>query len=257
MSNLIDQLKSKARSLENAGDHATAAEKYFHWAAEVQEAVEKEEGYFKAASCYEKAKNYEMAIEAYSGVIEQHLEWEPGAYLNRGNAYKSLGNLEQALEDYRSCGETGLKIGNKRHAAMGFHNWGQPLYNSGKVEEARAAWELSYKADKSYANTVMDLAEVYLVTGKTSKALNVVKSGLKADLNSAHRAILLMLQCLAVYFNPKGVDQKVLHEAERQLKAASGAMNEKPQFAVKYIKQYLKADKDQQQYIKKITSFIR
>jgi Tfp pilus assembly protein PilF len=95
----------RAKALEGLGELVGAVSDY-------QKAVSLKPDYVEALNSlgvlYRKMGDYEKAVKSLNRAIARS-PYEPGLYLNRGNAYAAWGRAEMALEDYRMAARMGYK----------------------------------------------------------------------------------------------------------------------------------------------------
>lgn len=124
----------------------------------------KAEIHFRYGACLGDAKKGQPAIEAYLKALQKNPNLVQ-AYNNLGSEYQAAGNLEKALESYRS----GLKI-DERHFLLN-QNLGNALLESGQLEPARRQAEATLRLKPDDATQRLNVARCWGALGKKKPAL--------------------------------------------------------------------------------------
>lgn len=103
--------------------------------------------YVDAAKKFEKAKNYEAAIENYSKAIEMDPKFEK-AYIARAVCYENINFKQEAIEDYKKA-----LVFNPKDKTYYYHA-GRLLTDLGKYAEADEMLRKALERDKGYAEAL-------------------------------------------------------------------------------------------------------
>ena len=114
---------------------------------------------------------YEEAILAFAAAIEIDPK-RPEAYVGRGDAYRQLGDLASAEQDYQTAWE--LDPGNTETGGK----LADALIDQGKLEEAADILEDLIEKDPTNPDHYDKLADVYEQLGQTDKAQEVLEEGI-------------------------------------------------------------------------------
>jgi len=146
----------------------------------------------RLADSYEKAHQFDKAIETYQKVIA--LSPSDGELHNAlGNTYAEMGKTPDAMAEFQKSAEL-----NPAGASKAYFNLGATLYNTGKMDDAAAAFKKATDADPKYADAyaLMGRALMGKVTlaadGKTVVAppgtVDALETYLKLDPNGKYAA---------------------------------------------------------------------
>ena len=111
------------------------------------------------------------AIRLYSG--------NPGAYLNRGNAYLSKSDPEHALADFNAA----IRLDPK--SAWAYAARGNLYKNGGDLDRALADLNEAIKLDPNYALALFSRGDLYQSKGNLQQALADMNESLRLDPNYA------------------------------------------------------------------------
>jgi tetratricopeptide (TPR) repeat protein len=119
---------------------------------------------------YQRNKVWHDELSLWDDAVRQSPK-DARAYLNRGAAYQSKGDLDHAMEDYN------MVIGLGPITAVTLSNRGSIFRLKGDFEHALANFNLAIKINPSYAGTYVNRGFLYKIEGKLDLAL--------ADINKA------------------------------------------------------------------------
>src|ERR1041385_48992 len=106
-------------------------------------------------------------------------------YNTRGEIYRAMGRIDDALEQYRLATDRG------GDCFEAYQNWGTALRDIGKVEQAISCWQKALQIRPTFHPAQASLAEVYDQMG--------VQFGVAGDLPRAIAAIQKALELLPDY----------------------------------------------------------
>ena len=106
----------------------------------------------------------DIAIEAYSDAIEL-TSIHPAYYLNRGVAYREVGDLSKALEDYN----TAIQL--KDDFAEAYNNRGRIHSNTGDSSKAFEDYNTAIRLNPNFAEAYNNRGVAYGIKGQIDKAI--------------------------------------------------------------------------------------
>jgi len=127
-----------------------------------------------------------------------------------GNIAYETGDLEKALEAYQNC----IDIDDS-HPYI-HYRYGVLLSQAYRFTEAEAVFQRAIELDPGFVEPALDLAEIYLNTGRPNDAIPVLEDVVDADLSNTEALIAL----IQVYLETGHLDQGVIRLEERAQKGA-------------------------------------
>jgi tetratricopeptide (TPR) repeat protein len=133
--------------------------------------------YMDAAGKFEKAKNYEGAIENYSKAIEVDPKFEK-AYVARALSYEKIGFKMEAIEDYKKA----LAFNPKEKTY--YYNAGRLLTDLAKYSEADEMLRKAIERDKGYMEALTEEVKVLFQLRDYTYGLKVTEMALSKKRNA-------------------------------------------------------------------------
>jgi tetratricopeptide (TPR) repeat protein len=161
----------------------------------------------------------EEALKCYDKAIQLNPR-DDKSWANKGNALDHLGKYEEALK----CYDKAIELNPKNMRT--WSSKGAVIYQHlGKYEEATKCYQNAIELDPNYVPALMNLAEVYIDQGDSTRGLDTARSALilvekaKSPDEEHFKAISLFL-CISAYFfkGENSVAQKKIEELEDYLK---------------------------------------
>lgn len=228
--------------------------------------------YCDAAEKFEKAKNYEGAIENYSKAIELDPKLEK-AYISRAACYEKINFKPEAIEDYKKA----LAFNPKEKEY--FYNAGRLLADLGKNTEADEMLRKALERDKGYTEALTVEVKVLFELKDYAYGIKVTEMALddkKTAQNLYNNAVMLdslknNIEAEKFYKSAKQTDPKFipayvalaltqieLGKNEEAMKVCDEALTKDPNSSeVFYAKSLVNAaKKDYQNAINEITKVI-
>ena len=181
-----------------------------------------------------KKKNYKETVEYCTSAIDKNTKYEM-AYMLRGTAYMSMGNLEKAMADFNRTIELKADI-------PGAYNLrGVCCLRTNKIEEAFKDFERAIQLEPNYAQSYFNRGITYSRLGDQTNALK--------DLNTAENLGLKEAELYAVrsdIYYEMGEPEKAMEEIDKALGITPNDAQIYVQRATYYGKagEYEKAEKD-------------
>jgi len=190
--------------------------------------------------------NYEKAISLYTKAIKLH-KYNPSPWINRGNCYSCLGQLDKALKDYDKALEIAIKLTkNKNHPKLAYiyYNKAYALDNAGKIAKAIPIYEKVIALNGKYPDAKGNLAWILATANK--KSLRNPNKAIQLSLDEmklAKRDDPDLFDTLAAAYAAKGEFSKAITTINKAIKL-SGTDNVE-------FKQRLTLYKNKKAYIEK------
>jgi tetratricopeptide (TPR) repeat protein len=143
--------------------------------------------YCDAAEKFEKANNFEGAIENYSKAIELDPKYEK-AYIARATCYEKINKKEQAVEDYKTA-----LVFNPKEKVF-FYHAGRLLSALDKNKEADEMLRKAIERDKGYSEALAEEIQVLYKLRDYTYGLKVAEMAIdekKTGVNLYHKAVML------------------------------------------------------------------
>lgn len=228
--------------------------------------------YCDAAEKFEKAKNYEGAIENYSKALEMDPKFEK-AYIARAVCYEKINFKMEAVEDYKKA-----LVFNPKEKEF-FYNAGRLLAELGKYKEADEMLRKALERDKGYTEALAAEVKVLFELKDYSYGLTVTQLAIddkKNALNLYNHAVMQdslknNIEAEKFYRNAKYADAKFipayvalaltqieLNKPEEAMKVCDEALTKDPNNSDVFLAKSLvnAAKKDFQNAINEITKVI-
>ena len=170
---------------------------------------------FYAGLTCENKKDYLKAIEHYSNAIGLNPELYT-AYNNRGTAYLSKGELDQAIGDFDKAIEL------NQNDAMAYNNRGTAYRSKGELDQAIEDFDkaIQLKPDDAIAYSNRGIA--YLNKGELDQAIEDFDKAIELNQNDA------------IAYNNRGNAYRSKGEPDRAIKDYNKAIQLKPDDAIAY-----------------------
>lgn len=228
--------------------------------------------YCDAAEKFEKAKNYEGAIENYSKALEMDPKFEK-AYIARAVCYEKINFKMEAVEDYKKA-----LVFNPKEKEF-FYNAGRLLAELGKYKEADEMLRKALERDKGYTEALAAEVKVLFELKDYTYGLTVTQLAIddkKTALNLYNHAVMQdslknNIEAEKFYRNAKYADAKFipayvalaltqieLNKTEEAMKVCDEALTKDPNNSDVFLAKSLvnAAKKDFQNAINEITKVI-
>lgn len=228
--------------------------------------------YCDAAEKFEKAKNYEGAIENYSKALEMDPKFEK-AYIARAVCYEKINFKMEAVEDYKKA-----LVFNPKEKEF-FYNAGRLLAELGKYKEADEMLRKALERDKGYTEALAAEVKVLFELKDYTYGLTVTQLAIddkKTALNLYNHAVMQdslknNIEAEKFYRNAKYADAKFipayvalaltqieLNKPEEAMKVCDEALTKDPNNSDVFLAKSLvnAAKKDFQNAINEITKVI-
>jgi tetratricopeptide (TPR) repeat protein len=228
--------------------------------------------YCDAAEKFEKAKNYEGAIENYSKAIEMDPKFEK-AYIARALCYEKINFKTEAVEDYKKA-----LVFDPREKEL-YYNAGRLLAELGKNKDADEMLRKAIERDKGYTEALTVEVKVLFELRDYTYGLKVTQMAMddkKTAINLYNHAVMEdslknSIEAEKFYRNAKQVDPKFipayvalaltqikLNKNEDAMKVCDEAIVKDPNNPDVYLAKSLVnvAKKDYQNAINEITKVI-
>src|SRR5688572_27661779 len=166
---------------------------------------------FDAAEKFEKAKNYEGAIENYSKAIELDPKFEK-AYIARAVCYEKINFKAEAIEDYKKA-----LVFNPKEKEF-FYNAGRLLFETEKYKEADEMLRKALERDKGYTEALAVQVKTQFKLKDYTYGLTVTQLAIddkKTALTLYDHAVMLdsaknYVEAEKIYRNAKSTDPKFI-----------------------------------------------
>lgn len=151
------------------------------------------------ARILEKHSNFDKAIEFYTNALQIADDTNKGmVYLNRGNAYKKQGDLENAIKDYLSGLAYSEKTGNTIRKFKLHNQIGLVFHHSRSYKKAREHFHeiINYTEIENYpkyaGRALHNLANTFLKQKDYTRSIDFFKEALAVKENEAEKFITHM-----------------------------------------------------------------
>ncbi len=228
--------------------------------------------YCDAAEKFEKAKNYEGAIENYSKALEMDPKFEK-AYIARALCYEKINFKMEAVEDYKKA-----SVFNPKEKEL-YYNAGRLLADLNKYKEADEMLRKALERDKGYTEALALEVKVLFELKDYTYGLTVTQLAIddkKTAINLYNHAVMQdslknNVEAEKFYRNAKYADAKFipayvalaltqieLNKPEEAMKVCDEALTKEPNNSDVFLAKSLvnAAKKDFQNAINEITKVI-
>ena len=170
---------------------------------------------FYAGLTCENKKDYLKAIEHYSNAIGLNPELYT-AYNNRGTAYLSKGELDQAIGDFDKAIEL------NPNDAMAYNNRGHAYRSKGELDQAIEDFDKAIQLNPDDAKTYSNRGIAYLNKGELDQAIEDFDKAIQLNPNDA------------IAYNNRGNAYSSKGEPDRAIKDYNKAIQLNPDDAIAY-----------------------